>query len=257
MTPKPRFAALLVMLSLCFSASAIAQPFFGNSAATTAKDQIKAAFAASRPDMKIASIEPSPIPDIYAVQIEGGPLIYSSGDGKHFVFGDLYSVGSDGFVNESELNRERERRALLSRVRKDDMIIFPARGATRSSIYVFTDVDCGYCQKLHREVPKLNDMGVEVRYLAYPRTGVGSPTYNKMTSAWCAADPKAALTALKNRQQIPSKTCANSPIKSQYNLGSRLGVSGTPAIVTTGGRLIPGYMPADKLAAIAQGKDIR
>lgn len=256
MTVKSCFTAMLVVAGLCGSMAASAQPFFANSAAMEAERQIRARMAQSRPDMKIASVEPTPMAGIYAVRIDDGPTIYSSADGNYFVFGDLYSVGTDSFVNESELVRQRERRALLARVNREDMIIFPAKGTSRSSVYIFTDVDCFYCQKLHREVPKLNDLGVEVRYLAYPRAGVGSPTYKKMVSAWCADDQRAALTALKNGQQIPTKSC-DTPIRAQYNLGSRVGVEGTPAIVTSSGRLVPGYMPADRLAAVAQGKDIQ
>lgn len=249
-------SAILFVASLYLPSAALAQPFFGNSQAMEAERQIRQKFAASRPDLKIDSVEPTPIANLYAVRLDGGPVVYATADGQHFVFGDLYSVGNMGFVNETEINRQRERRALLKRVSRSEMIVFPASGAKNSEIYVFTDVDCGYCQKLHREVPRLNDLGVEVRYLAYPRAGVGSPTYKKMVSAWCASDSNAAMTALKNGQQIPSKSCDN-PVSKQYNLGSRIGVSGTPAIVTRSGRLVPGYMPADRLAAVAQGKDIQ
>ncbi len=66
-------------------------------------------------------------------------------------------------------------------------------------------------------------------------------------SAWCADDPKDALTKLKNRQQIQSKSCIN-PIASQYQLGQEMGVTGTPALITADGQLFPGYMPAAALA---------
>ncbi|NNC55525.1 MAG: DsbC family protein, partial [Pseudomonadales bacterium] len=115
-------------------------------------------------------------------------------------------------------------------------------------IYVFTDVDCYYCQKLHREVGQLNDLGVEVRYLAYPRAGVNSPVHKKLASAWCAKDPRDALTKLKAGEDIPENECAKNPIASQFHLGNRLGVSGTPAIFSESGKQLGGYVPADGIA---------
>ena len=112
---------------------------------------------------------------------------------------------------------------------------------------MFTDVTCFYCQKLHKEVPALNKRGVEVRYLAYPRAGVGSAGFNQLASAWCADNPQETLTQLKNKQSVPEKVCADNPIAAQYQLGQELGVRGTPAIVTQDGQMIPGYQSADDL----------
>ncbi|MFT5670969.1 MAG: thiol:disulfide interchange protein DsbC, partial [Glaciecola sp.] len=111
------------------------------------------------------------------------------------------------------------------------------------------DVDCGYCRKLHEEVPALNAKGIEVRYLAYPRAGIGSPSYNKIVSAWCAVDQQNALTKLKQLEPIPTNICAGNPVAAQFALGGKMGVRGTPALVLDSGRLLPGYMPADRLAA--------
>jgi thiol:disulfide interchange protein DsbC len=129
------------------------------------------------------------------------------------------------------------------------MIVFSPKGQVKASVTVFTDVDCGYCQKLHEEVPALNAKGIEVRYLAYPRAGIGSPSYNKIVSAWCANDQQDALTKLKRRQPIPTNICAGNPVAAQFALGGKMGVRGTPALVLESGRLLPGYMPADRLAA--------
>ncbi|PJF39317.1 MAG: disulfide bond formation protein DsbC, partial [Phototrophicales bacterium] len=57
-----------------------------------------------------------------------------------------------------------------------------------------------------------------------------------------------ALTKAKNGEEIEDKNCDN-PVKKQYELGQRIGISGTPAIILDDGRLIPGYLPPQKLAA--------
>jgi thiol:disulfide interchange protein DsbC len=129
------------------------------------------------------------------------------------------------------------------------MLKFKPKGETRAVVSVFTDVDCGYCRKLHLEMADMNALGIEVRYLAFPRAGVGSPTYDKIVSAWCADDRNQALTDLKLGKDIPNRACPN-PVAKQYELGHDIGVTGTPAIVLEDGRLLPGYMPAAELAGL-------
>lgn len=200
-----------------------------------------------RPDFQFGEVSKTEVKGIYKAKIVNGPTIYITKDGKHFFAGDFFEVGDDELINLGELAFERDRVAALSELKTSDMIVFGPEEA-KAFVYVFTDVDCYYCQKLHQEVPALKELGVEIRYLAYPRAGVGSPSYRKIASAWCAEDPNISLTALKAGEQIPDNVCENNPVAEQYMLGGQLGVSGTPALVTESGKLLPGYMPADKLA---------
>ena len=111
---------------------------------------------------------------------------------------------------------------------------------------VFTDVDCTYCRKLHKEVPQMNKMGVEVRYLAYPRGGVGSPGYDKLVTAWCSDNRQDAITRMKRGEELAPKSCDN-PVAHEYELGHLAGLSGTPAIVLEDGSMVSGYVTADQL----------
>lgn len=211
---------------------------------------IKNGFKRSRPDVLIESIRPSVTAGIYEVKVANGPVLYSTSDGKYFILGDMFELAPGGFVNLAEKSREIERAETLATVKVEDMIVFsPAEQPAKASIVVFTDVDCGYCIKLHREVADLNRMGIEVRYMAFPRAGIGSQSYKKIASAWCAEDKQEALTKLKNRQRIPNNVCQGNPVEEHYELGNQIGVSGTPALVLNDGRLLPGYMPALRLAA--------
>ncbi|WP_235015452.1 DsbC family protein [Oceanicoccus sp. KOV_DT_Chl] len=217
---------------------------------TAIAETIKTSLLASRPGLSVESIKASPIAGLYAVQIANGPVLYSTADGKYFVLGDLYQVAVGGFVNLAEQERESGRAELMAGVNMADMIVFsPKQQPAKASIMVFTDVDCFYCQKLHQEVPDLNRLGIEVRYLAYPRAGIGSDSYKKIASAWCAKDKQEALTKLKNRQPITTNVCATNPVAAQFSLGQQVGVTGTPALITEQGRLMPGYMPALQLAS--------
>ncbi len=240
------FAIRLSVLSVLFFSAAT---LFSGMALAGPEDDIRVKLLQARPDFKIASIKPSVVDGIYEVQITAGPVLYVTANGDFFFLGDLFSVGIGGIVNLAEQQRDLERIELLAAVDKKDMIIFPAQGETRGSITVFTDVDCFYCQKLHKEVPALNRAGVEVRYLAYPRAGVGSESYRKIATAWCANDRQAALTRLKNRETLPDNVCPGNPVAEQYMLGQKVGVRGTPALVMENGQLLPGYMSAEDLTA--------
>ena len=173
--------------------------------------------------------------------------VYGTADARFLFTGDMYAVEGEGFVNLTDGIRAERRRGLLGELREEDAIVFSPAGERKAYVNVFTDVDCGYCRKLHQEMAEINALGIEVRYLAYPRAGKDSDSYHKIVSAWCANDPHRAMTELKLGQNIPRRTCAN-PVEAQMDLGNQLGVNGTPALLTEDGRLIPGYLPAASLA---------
>lgn len=200
--------------------------------------------------LAVDSVEPSEIPGLYRVQILQGPVVYSTANGDYFIAGDLFATGPSGLVNLAEERRSEGRREALADVPRDKAIVFPAKGERKAYITVFTDVSCVYCQKLHREVPELNRRGVEVRYLAYPRQGIGSAGFRQLASAWCADDPPTTLTRLKNREVVDENVCTGNPIAAQFQLGQQLGVRGTPAIITPDGEMIPGFRAADDLMTL-------
>ena len=143
------------------------------------------------------------------------------------------------------------RKNSIKKVLKKNMIIFPSLSKAREILYVFTDVDCHFCRKFHNDtLPNLTSAGVEVRYLAYPRAGTNSESYKKMASAWCAEDKNKALSKLKKRETIDEYICDENPIASQVDLGQKIGITGTPAMLMEDGTLLMGYRPANKLLEI-------
>lgn len=202
----------------------------------------------ARPDLEYSEVTQSPIPGLYTVQIIGGPVLYVGDEGNYFVAGELFGVERGQFVNLQEQARAKERVKLMAQVDEKDQIVFSPKGETKAVVHVFTDVDCGYCQKLHMEMDQINALGIEVRYLAYPRAGVNSASADKLATAWCANDPKQTMTRLKRRESVAIKTCRINPVAEHYRLGQLVGVNGTPNMVTEDGYMIGGYLPADQLA---------
>ncbi len=210
-------------------------------------DKLSAALNSPAMGLKVGTVQTSEIPGVYEVQFEAGPMVYATEDGKFFILGDLFEVNNGQYINLAEKRRDAERIAVLNGVDTADMIVFPAEGETLAHISVFTDITCFYCQKLHKEVPELNKRGIEVRYLAYPRSGVDSPGYRQLVGAWCSDNPQDTLTRMKNKESVPSRQCDDNPVAEQYQLGQEMGVRGTPAMVTETGQMIPGYQSADQL----------
>jgi thiol:disulfide interchange protein DsbC len=234
---------MIASLLLCGDALSAAAP-----SATNSADAVVAKLKALRPDLAIEGSSASPIPGLIAVTLSGGSTLYATADGKYLIAGDLYEMG-DTLVNLAEKERDEKRKELIAGVSLSDMAVFPAVGHRKAVITVFTDVDCGYCRKLHLEVPTMNKMGVEVRYLAYPRSGVGSPSYDKLVTAWCSANRQDAITRMKRGEELPKKTCEN-PVAHEYELGQLAGLTGTPAIVLEDGRMLPGYLTAAELGHV-------
>jgi thiol:disulfide interchange protein DsbC len=196
-----------------------------------------------------SSIKVSPVTGIYEIGY-GMDIIYVSADGKYFFSGELFDLRTRKNLTESTLMSERKK--VMDGYDTSKNITFKA-AQEKHVISVFTDIDCPYCAKLHNEVPALNKAGITVRYYMYPRAGINSASFKKAVSVWCNEDQNAALTAAKNRTQVVDKSCDN-PIKDQFLLGQKIGVTGTPAIVLNSGELIPGYRPAKALISMIQAK---
>lgn len=197
------------------------------------------------PGVHIDSIKPMKNKDLYEVLV-GSNVLYISRDGRYMFNGDVIDLKTD--ENLTETRRNGLRKKLIASVSEKDMIIFGPKTA-KHTVTVFTDIDCGYCRKLHSEMDKYIQMGFRVRYLSYPRAGIGSASYQKAVAVWCAEDRNKALTLAKRGDTPQNKTCDN-PVAKEYQLGEKIGVRGTPTIILEDGRMIPGYVPAGRLLQI-------
>lgn len=190
-------------------------------------------------------IRPAPIPGFQEVAY-GAQIIYISDDGLHALQGDIYQL--DAERNLTEERRSELRLALLVELDEKDLIVFSPEGETRHVVHVFTDVDCFYCRRMHSVIADYNRLGIEVRYLAFPRTGADTPAYDKMVSVWCAEDRRAALTRAKAGDTVPAANCDN-PVREHIDIATSFGVSGTPTLVFPDGSSLPGFVPPERLAA--------
>lgn len=193
---------------------------------------------AERWNLKIENINDAAISGLFEVKI-GSQIVYLSGDGRFLLEGDIFDLTSQ--ENLTERRRVRERKFVIDAVDVEKMIAFGGEDPEHT-ITVFTDPDCTYCRKLHSDIGAINELGIEVRYLLYPRYGPGSESWHISNHVWCADDRHDALTRAKLGETIEPKQC-DTPVQEIYKLGQGIGFRGTPAIVTADGELIAGYLP--------------
>ena len=171
------------------------------------------------PDAQSIAISETPIEGILMVQI-GGDIVYATADGKFLIQGRV--VNLDTQEDLTEVARTDVRRELLAGMDTSKQITFSPENPVYE-LTVFTDIDCGYCRKLHAQVKEYNESGIAIHYMAFPRAGIGSHSYEKAVSVWCAADQQSALTLAKQGAEPDPEHCEN-PIAEQYQLGIALGI---------------------------------
>jgi thiol:disulfide interchange protein DsbC len=194
----------------------------------------------------IELIEPSPIPGIYAVYYGDLQPIYVTQDGSFFIYGDIYKININSISNITEKSIAERRKLILQNIPSEELISFKSSNE-QFSVIVFTDVDCGYCRKLHNQIDEYNSLGISINYAAFPRSGLGTSAFTKMVGAWCSDNPKDSMTKLKNNLTLDISFCENQPVSKQYIIGKKLGVDGTPAIFSMDGEMFPGYIEPEEL----------
>jgi len=199
----------------------------------------------------IESITATPVAGLYEVVV-GAQIFYSTQTSDYLMFGQMIDMTKKAPVSLTEPAEAKARLALLDKVDPKEMIIFKPKGKTESVLTVFMDIDCGYCRKLHHEVPQLNKAGIEVRYLAFPRTGVGSESYKKALAVWCADDPNKAMDDAMRGKSVDMKADCDktSVMRDHLQLVDDFGLQATPVLILADGRLLPGYYPAAQLIAL-------
>ena len=205
--------------------------------------ELDAALDKLMPGTKPGGIEETSLPGLYEVSY-GSTVLYFNKDASLMFRGDIIDV--EKRINLTEKKRGEARGQLLKSMDESQMIVYPAKDE-KAKVTVFTDIDCPYCVKLHREMADYNAEGITIRYMAYPRSGIGTRSYQKAVSVWCSDDPAKSMGEAKEGQAITEKTCEN-PVAQQFQLGQALGVQGTPAMFLEDGTSLPGYVPAKRLA---------
>ena len=248
-----RFQSVFTLM-VCLGLSIAGQSFAG-AGEDGLFQKAKVSFEKNFPQIKVSKVERSPFPGLFQMTLDNGEIVIGPEAMDHIIVNAkvLQVNGPGQVVDLMEEAKAKSRIETLKNLKDDEHVVFKGEGQNVTPIYVFTDVDCGYCRKLHQEMAELNKSGVEVHYLAWPRAGIDSDSGTKMHNIWCAEDQQAAMTLAKNGgvPEDGKKDCT-SPIQSQLSLGFKMGVQGTPAIFTQDGRQIGGYAPAAEIVRMLE-----
>lgn len=197
--------------------------------------------------MSVQNVKESQIENLYIVDIGDLQPIYASKNGEFFFYGELYAVNGNMLQNTTKDEINLKRKSILDEeLSEGDFITFKSDNE-KHRVIIFTDVDCGYCRKFHNEINDFNDLGITVNYVAFPRSGLASDSYNKIVTAWCSTDAKDTLTKMKQGIDVQLSMCQDHPVEKHFLLGQKIGITGTPAIIKSNGELLPGYLPPEEL----------
>jgi thiol:disulfide interchange protein DsbC len=228
----PSFAAAAALLALF-------------PAAVSADATVQESLAAKFPGVEPEHVRPTPVEGLWEVAL-GAQVVYLSADGRFLLRGDLIDLMTDR--NATDARRAELAAELARKLDESRMVVFSPE-EPRHTITVFTDIDCGYCRRFHREIDEYTRRGIKVRYMFYPLAGPGSPSWAKADAVWCSPDRNDAMTRAKLGEEIqPTEPCTNTPAAEHYRLAGQFGATGTPALLMPGGELVPGYIPAERLA---------
>lgn len=219
-------------VALLFSVSAKADEF----------GEIQERLASLVPNVQDLVIGETPLPGVLQVRI-GSDIIYMSQNGRYLFQGRVIDLETQRDLTEAAMSEVRKER--LQALDPAEFVTF-GNDTAEFDLLVFTDPDCGFCRRMHEKIDEYNALGIRIHYLAFPRAGQGSTTYNNMVSVWCAEDRQGAMDIAKLGRTPPAATCDN-PVMEQYRLGQSLGVTGTPSLMTFDGDIIPGYVPPEQL----------
>ncbi len=237
----------LVLLICIFSFNGLVQA--EEKADSKPPENIDKVLAMLFPGAKPDSIGESSMPGLYEV-VFGTQVAYVSNDGRFVFRGDIIDLKKG--ENLSENSRRKARLNVLATLDEKDMIVFSPK-ELKHTVSVFTDIDCGYCRKLHSQIENYNKLGIKIRYMSYPRAGIDSPSYKKAVSVWCSKDRKKAITEAKEGKAISSEACKD-PVKQHIAAAEKLGLRGTPLLILEDGGMYPGFVPPDKLIQVLDKK---
>jgi thiol:disulfide interchange protein DsbC len=236
-------AAALCLGATLAQAGTPGTPAAPAAAAPAAKADPRAVIVKKIGGIQLEDVRMSPVNGIYEVTRDS-EISYLSADGRYAILGDMIDLDSDD--NVSETRRRGIRARIIETVPESEMLLFSPKDP-KYTITVFTDIDCGYCRRLHSQIAEYNRLGIRVRYLFFPRSGPDTDSWHKAEAVWCAPNRNDALTRSKNGETVKSPKCPTNIIKRDFELGQRLAVDGTPAIFLASGEMLPGYVPPGQL----------
>lgn len=194
------------------------------------------------PNTTFASVRESEVRGLYEV-VMGKTVAYTDESARYFIFGNLFDMQEQ---RDLTVSRKESLQSQIS-FPKDSLgqAFVRTKGNGSRVIALFSDPDCPYCKKLEAQLERLDN--VTIYTFMYPLVSLHPEAKGKAISIWCATDKTTAWDAWINHAVLPSaKDCTN-PISSNIQLGERMGITGTPTMISTDGRKLAGAVSAERI----------
>ncbi|SAL03300.1 protein-disulfide isomerase-like protein [Caballeronia calidae] len=204
-------------------------------------DKIKAALESRMGDATIKSIEKTPVPGLYEVNL-GSQIVYSDATGNYVLIGDLVDTRSSKNLTEARL-AETNRIDFAKLPFENAVKVVKGNGSRK--IAVFSDPNCPYCKQLESTLKSVDN--VTVYTFLFPVLSPDSTAKSK--SIWCSKDRGMTWEGwmLDHKAPTTAGTCDTTAIDKNLKLGRSMNVTGTPTVFLADGRRLPGAMSADRL----------
>jgi thiol:disulfide interchange protein DsbC len=228
-------------VSRTISAFFLVLAVLGAQAAHASEAAIRQAFKAKIPEVTVESVSRSPMPGLYEV-VANGHIFYTDEKANFIIRGTLFDARTEALRNVT-LARNAELTAHALRTSTENAIK-RVRGSGRRLIYTFEDPNCGYCREQQKELMKLKD--VTIYTFLWPI--LSSDSVEKSKAVWCSRDRAKAWDDLMSSGVVPQgEPKCDTPFDKNMELARRFGAQGTPAVYLSDGRMLGGYVPADRI----------
>lgn len=242
----------IISVLLVLSSFALAQDKSDTMTYEERQDYLKEKISKLDSGYSNAKILPTSNPDFYLVVSNEGQKIYITKDGETLIFGSVFKNVDDSYLVdlENELLSS-HRRDVLSKLDTSKLIKYPATSDYKSDLYVFSDMSCPYCQKMHKSLDEIRGAGFDVYYIPYPRMGMERNIYavKGLKKIMCSENPTTSFDRAFDDPEKYARNITESEMNCKkadlledfYKLGNIMGVEGTPATFLPDGSYISGF----------------
>ncbi len=213
-------------------------------AAGEVEDKLRAKLGERLPGIRIESVTKLPQLDLYEVVSNGNRIFYTDAKGEFALVGNLMDLKTRANLTQQ---RQDELNVVDFSTLPLDKAIVKVKGDGSRKVAVFSDPDCPFCKRLERELVKVSNVTVYLSLFPLPQLHPDAP--RKARAVWCATDPGKAWDALMLEGTEPAAPAAEckDPIADVARLADQVGIQGTPGLVFSNGKLVPGAISVEEI----------
>ena len=194
------------------------------------------------PNAKISNVAKTVYGGLYEVYFDN-EIVYTDEQVSFVLVGNLIDARTPQNVTQQRL---RKLTAINVKEIPLDLGIRKVKGNGKRQLIVFSDPMCPYCQRLERELEKLNNVTVYV--MLYPVEAKFKGTTELSKQIWCSSDRGKAWDDWMLRKVAPTARAAcKDPIARLEQVGGKLNINNTPTLIFADGGIIPGMVPAAQI----------